>query len=73
MYSDQAGWVRWTIVALPAHTFLPVLAATQPDNSRPRDAQLIPLTRNEIRRLLTGLRQEPPAPWIQLGAPSGHA
>ena len=28
----------------------------------PHDDQLIPLTRNEIRRLFTGLSQQPPHP-----------
>jgi SRSO17 transposase len=47
------SWHRWTALALLAHAFLSVLAATQP---RPSPGQrLIPLTRNEIRRLLTAL------------------
>ena len=49
---------------LPA--FLAVLAAAQPGGSRPRDDPLIPLTCHEIRRLLTGLWQQPPAPAAQL-------
>ncbi|PID52914.1 MAG: hypothetical protein CSB46_11205, partial [Micrococcales bacterium] len=36
-----------------AHAFLSVLAATQPGPTKPHHNQLIPLTRNEIRRLLT--------------------
>jgi hypothetical protein len=37
---------------------LSVLAATQPDHRDRHDDPLIPLTRNEIRRLFTGLRQQ---------------
>ena len=57
---------RWTILALLAHAFLAVLAATQADQGNPDDDQLIPLTCNEIRRLSTGLCQQPTAPRIQL-------
>jgi hypothetical protein len=60
------SWHRWTILALLAHAFLSVLVASQPSDGRPHDAQLIPLTRNEIRRLFTGLRQQLPAPANQL-------
>ena len=60
------SWHRWTILALLARAFLAVLAAAQPAGSRPRDDQLIPLTRNEIRKLFTGLRQQPPAARLQL-------
>jgi SRSO17 transposase len=60
------SWHRWTILALLAHAFLSVLAATQHDHSQPHDDQLIPLTRHEIRRLFTGLRQQIPAPALQL-------
>jgi len=60
------SWHRWTILALLAHAFLSVLAATQPAPGRAHDDQLIPLTRNEIRRLFTGLCQQPPAPRMQL-------
>jgi SRSO17 transposase len=60
------SWHRWTILALLACAFLAVLAAAQPGGSRPRDDQLIPLTCHEIRRLFTGLSQQPPAPAIQL-------
>jgi hypothetical protein len=59
------SWHRWTILALLACAFLSVLAATQPDGSCTH-GQLIPLTRNEIRRLFTGLCQRPPAPRLQL-------
>jgi hypothetical protein len=48
------SWHRWTILALLAHAFLSVLAS-QAAASHPADEQLIPLTRHEIRRLLTGL------------------
>jgi SRSO17 transposase len=45
------SWQRWTALAILAHAFLSVMAATQPP---PADEQtLIRLTRNEIRRLLT--------------------
>jgi SRSO17 transposase len=60
------SWHRWTILALLAHAFLSVLAATQPRGSRLHDGQLIPLTLNEIRRLFTGLLQQPSAPRLQL-------
>jgi len=60
------SWHRWTILALLAHAFLSVLAATAPHDSGPSADQLIPLTRNEIRRLFTGLGQQPPAPGKQL-------
>ncbi len=59
------SWMRWTILAMLAHAFLSVMTATQP---RPdgRDAhrddtghELIPLTRNEIRRLFAGLFHQP--------------
>jgi SRSO17 transposase len=43
------SWHRWTVLAMLAHAFLSVMAATEPD---PPD-DLIPLTRNEIRRLFT--------------------
>src|SRR5262249_18551503 len=57
-----ASWHRWTILALLAHAFLSVLTASQPGRSHPGNDQLIPLTRNEIRRLFTGLCQQLPAP-----------
>jgi hypothetical protein len=60
------SWHRRTILALLAHAFLSVLAAIQPAAGHPRDDQLIPMTRNEIRRLFTGLRQQLPAPAMQL-------
>ena len=60
------SWHRWTILALLACAFLAVLAAAQPGGSQPRDDQLIPLTCHEIRRLFTGLCQQPPAPATQL-------
>ena len=61
------SWQRWTVLAMLAHAFLSVLTATQPGPA-PEDitetatpGTLIPLTRNEIRRLFTGLltRLEP--------------
>jgi SRSO17 transposase len=59
------SWHRWTILALLAHAFLSVLAS-QASARRPPDDLLIPLTRHEIRRLLTGLDQQQPAPRLQL-------
>jgi SRSO17 transposase len=59
------SWHRWTILALLACAFLSVLAA-QPDHTDRHDDPLIPLTRNEIRRLFTGLRQQLPSPRTQL-------
>jgi SRSO17 transposase len=60
------SWHRWTILALLACAFLAVLAAAQPGGRQPPDDQLIPLTSHEIRRLFTGLCQQPPAPATQL-------
>ena len=60
------SWHRWTTLALLACAFLSVLAAAQPDDSRTHRDQLIPLTRHEIRRLFTGLRQRPATPAMQL-------
>lgn len=60
------SWHRWTILALLACAFLAVLAAAQPDAGHAGQDQLIPLTRQEIRRLFTGLCQQPPAPATQL-------
>jgi SRSO17 transposase len=52
------SWHRWTVLAMLAHAFLSVLtaeeAATSPGADE-HDQGLIPLTRNEIRRLFTGL------------------
>jgi hypothetical protein len=59
------SWHRWTILALLAHAFLSVLAS-QAAASHPDDEQLIPLTRHEIRRLLTGLSRQLAAPAAQL-------
>jgi SRSO17 transposase len=60
------SWHRWTILALLAHAFLSVLTAAQPGGSDPRDDLLIPLTRNEICRLFTGLSRQLAAPAMQL-------
>jgi SRSO17 transposase len=60
------SWHRWTILALLAHALLSVLAARHPAPDHADQDQLIPLTRNEIRRLLTGLCQQQPAPRLQL-------
>jgi SRSO17 transposase len=45
------SWQRWTILAMLAHAFLSVMAATEPAPD-PSDG-LIALTRHEIRRLFT--------------------
>jgi SRSO17 transposase len=47
------SWHRWTILAMLAHALLSVMTATQPPPDP--DTGLIPLTRNEIRRLFTDL------------------
>jgi len=60
------SWHRWTILALLACAFLSVLAAAQPGHRDRHDEQLIPLTRNEIRRLFTGLGRQLPTPGKQL-------
>jgi SRSO17 transposase len=59
------SWMRWTILAMLAHAFLSVMTATQP-RPAPGDVhrdqaghELVPLTRNEIRRLFTGLLCRP--------------
>jgi SRSO17 transposase len=44
------SWQRWTALAILAHAFLSVMAATEPPPAE--DQNLIRLTRNEIRRLL---------------------
>jgi len=55
------SWRRWTVLAMLAHAFLSVLTAAQPAPTTsqpaidPSCAGLIPLTRNEIRRMFTGL------------------
>ncbi len=48
------SWRRWTLLAMLAHAFLTVLAATQPEPEAEEDG-LIALTRNEIRRLFSAL------------------
>jgi SRSO17 transposase len=61
------SWHRWTILALLAHAFLSVLAASQPAAAdHALHTGLVPLTRHEIRRLFTSLRQQLPAPGLQL-------
>ena len=60
-----ASWHRWTILALLAYASSSVLAAAQPRGD-PHDDLLIPLTRNEICKLLTGLSRQLAAPAIQL-------
>jgi SRSO17 transposase len=51
---NWTSWHRWTVPAMLAHAFLSVMTATQPpDHDDPGHDTLIPLTRNEIRRLFT--------------------
>jgi SRSO17 transposase len=52
------SWQRWTLLAMTAHALLAVIAANEHTN-RPAPAELIALTCNEIRRLLTVLVIEP--------------
>ena len=53
------SWHRRTVLAMLAHAFLSVLTAHQAAPNQPvphqQNQTLIPLTRNEIRRLFTGL------------------
>lgn len=51
------SWHRWTVLAMLAHAFLSVLTAQEAthDTAQTTSGELIPLTRNEIRRLFTGL------------------
>ena len=55
------SWRRWTVLAMLAHAFLSVLTASQPSLTAAAPATdqpfagLIPLTRNEIRRMFTSL------------------
>jgi SRSO17 transposase len=51
------SWRRWTLLAMIAHALLAVLAAGHAQ--RPRAADMIGLTCNEIRRLFTVLIVEP--------------
>jgi SRSO17 transposase len=52
------SWRRWTLLAILAHAFLAVLAATAHDHD-PQPDGLIPLTRNEIHHLLNTLVSRP--------------
>ena len=49
------SWQRWSALAILAHALLSVLAATEPPSDPATD--LIRLTRNEIRHLLTNAFQ----------------
>ena len=50
------SWHRWTILAMLAHAFLAVTAATE-HTTHAVAHMLIPLTCNEIRHLLVSLRE----------------
>ena len=52
------SWQRWTLLAMAAHALLAVIAANE-HADRPALTDMIPLTCNEIRRLLTVLVLEP--------------
>jgi hypothetical protein len=52
---------------------LSVLAAAQPGDGDPHDDLPVPLTRNEICKLLTGLSRQLAAPAIQLHWSDGDA
>ena len=55
------SWHRWTVLAMLAHAFLSVMTTSTPDEPAADEyrADLIPLTRNEIRRLFTSLLSRP--------------
>ena len=53
------SWHRWTVLSMLAHAFLSVMAATQPTPDSTPEDELIPLTRNEIRRLFATLLGAP--------------
>jgi SRSO17 transposase len=52
------SWYRWTTLAMLAHAFLAVTAATESTNN-PAPPGLIPLTRNEIHHLFAVLIIQP--------------
>lgn len=52
------SWQRWTVLAMLAHAFLSVTAATERARN-PAPVGLIALTVNEIRRLFTRLQPNP--------------
>jgi SRSO17 transposase len=56
------SWHRWTILAMLAHAFLAVMAATERKRHTEPPAGLIPLTLNEIRHLFTHLFGPPIRP-----------
>jgi SRSO17 transposase len=47
------SWHRWTVLAMLAHAFLSVMTATQTASPHDATEELIPFTRNEIRRIFT--------------------
>jgi SRSO17 transposase len=72
---DWTSWHRCSVLAMLAHAFLSVMTATQPadpdaypvsDPAVDHSRRLIPLTRNEIRRLFTGLLARPLPASLQL-------
>jgi hypothetical protein len=52
------SWQRWTVLAMLAHAFLAVLAATERRSQPPPDG-MIPLTCSEIHHLLNVLAAQP--------------
>lgn len=52
------SWRRWTLLAMLAHALLAVIAANE-HTDRPASTELIALTCNEVRRLLTALVIDP--------------
>jgi SRSO17 transposase len=49
------SWYRHTTLVMLAHAILTVIAAHERADQRPEDQQLVPLSINEIRRLLAKL------------------
>ncbi len=53
------SWHRWTLLAMLAHAFLSTTALTT-STSTDTDADLAPITRNQIRHLLARVLTTPP-------------
>jgi len=65
------SWYRWVTLAMLAAAFLTITAAAEHASDPPPGGQ-IPLTRNEIRRLLTALITQPAqTPAIRCAGPHG--